>query len=162
MINGGASGGGNAGPPTAPQYQLPQQFNDASHQLFQQNAFHAGGMVGPFPDHLTSAAVAAAAAHSSALQQQAARAHSEQRHHASAGVLGPSPHAQLSQLASHPFQNTSDSFAAALFANSSLLSNDLKLAAAAAATAAAAAHSNRNKKPHRVEPVPQSGFKGVR
>lgn len=66
----------------------------------------------------------------------------------------------MSQM-SHGMASPSQQIAAALFANSPLISDDLKLAAAAAA-AAAAAQSARGKKTHRAEPVPQSGFKGVR
>lgn len=71
-----------------------------------------------------------------------------------------SQHGGMGQM-SHGLTGSSQQIAAALFANSPLISDDLKLAAAAAA-AAAAAQSARGKKMHRAEPVPQSGFKGVR
>lgn len=73
---------------------------------------------------------------------------------------GHGPHPTMGQLP-HGLAGPSQQIAAALFANSPLISDDLKLAAAAAA-AAAAAQSARGKKTHRAEPVPQSGFKGVR
>lgn len=150
MLNGSGVANGSVGHPTAAPYHIPQQFSEANHRLFQPNSFHPGGVVGPFSEHIAAAAaVAAATAHNSVLQQQAAR--SDQQH--GAGVM-PS-HAQLSQL---PLSTTPQSFAAALFASSPLISDDLKLAAAAAA---AAAQSARGKKSHRAEPVPQSGFKGV-
>lgn len=106
-----------------------------------------------------AAAAAAAAAAGNSLPCQQHNAAAAAAAAAAVAAMGP-PHASLSQL-QHGLSNASQSIAAALFAGPSLMGEDLKLAAAAAA-AAAAAQSARGKKTHRAEPVPQSGFKGVR
>lgn len=170
-------------------HQQLSEANRLFQQNSYQAAAVAAGVVPPFSGHLSSAAhhnSAAAAAlqqqqhhhhhHHHQQQRQAAAAAAAavaaaplpgQQHNAAAAAaaaaavaaMGPPSHTSLSQLP-HGLSNASQSIAAALFAGSPLISDDLKLAAAAAA-AAAAAQSARGKKSHRAEPVPQSGFKGV-